>query len=462
MKRILILDDEIDVVDTIAGILKDEGYQVDSTTNCEEVLKKLEQFRPNLVTLDLNFGTGKEQAGIDILREIRSRYPQKDLPILVISGTGDAVKLAELLKLGMDGYIYKPIGDPSELVEKIERFMSHPPEAEMEADNHWVKQLVGKSMVMDILLQLSRVARAELDTLILGETGTGKELLAEMYHQLSPRRKQRFYKIDSAEFTPNLFESQLFGHVSGAFSGANRDAKGKFEAANGGIAFFDEIGELNLDQQAKLLNLLQNKTVTRIGSTEPIRVDVVILAATNKNLYEMVREGKFRPDLFYRLHSNTLTIPPLRTRLEDLPLLVEHFLRKYKKVNPNVIGVDPEVLEKFQTFKWNGNVRSLEKCIEAGMANSSGQRITWKDVCKFCENEIQENGPGTGDYKVGFDLDYKNFKDLLKRIEHDYFQYHLEKNQHSVPKTAEALGFKSRQQLNEIIRRHGIGGRGDC
>lgn len=451
MSRILIADDDISIVDTIAGILRSEGgFEVETALRFEEIIPKIRAFKPQLLTLDLKFGAQAE-AGIAMLREIRRQYDEKQLPIIIISGTGDTVKLQELFKSGMNDYIYKPV-DAGELLEKIAASIHVHPDAQPLA---WKKQVIGNSKaMMDLMLQVGRLARAELDTLILGEHGTGKDLIAELFHELSPRHAERFYAIDCTNIPETLSETELWGHAAYSFSDAKRDKKGRSEMADKGTLLLNEIGDLSPALQAKFLNFIQHKTFIRVGETEPRSLDVVILAATNKNLQELVRQGKFREDLYFRLHSNTLVMPTLRDRLEDIPLLAAHFIKKYnKKLKKDVKGIAPDVLEKFKTISWPGNVRQLEKCLEAGMANCRSKEISWKDVRQYLE---QKDGQLA---QEGMDLegDYKKVKAYIKErseeMERQYIQYQLAKNNYKIVKTAQAMGLKNYQQLNEIMRR---------
>lgn len=451
MSRILIADDDISIVDTIAGILKSEGgFEVETALSHDEILPKIEKFKPQLMTLDLKFGAQAE-AGIAILKEIRTRFDEKQLPIIIISGTGDTVKLQELFKSGMSDYIYKPV-DAGELLEKIAGNIQVAPAA---APLAWNQQVIGNSKVMmDLMLQVGRLAKAELDTLILGEHGTGKDLIAELFHELSPRHQERFYAIDCTNIPENLSETELWGHAAFSFSDAKKDKKGRSEMADKGTLLLNEIGDLTLAQQAKILNFIQHKTFVRVGEVEPQSLDVVILAATNKSLPELIKQGQFREDLYFRLHSNNIVMPSLRDRLEDIPLLATHFIKKYnKKLKKDVKGITPEVLEKFQSLPWQGNVRQLEKCLETGMTNCRGQEISWKDVRAYIENETK------GSCQEGLDLnwEYKQVKDYIKNqseeTERAYIQHQLAKHNYKIVKTAQAMGLKNYQQLNEIMKR---------
>ncbi|MCD4812673.1 sigma-54 dependent transcriptional regulator [bacterium] len=455
MNRILIADDDISVVDTIAGILKNEGgFEVETALRHDEIIGKIECFQPHLLTLDLEFGSQSE-AGIAILKEIRSRYNEKRLPIIIISGTGDTVKLRELVKSGMNDYIYKPI-DAGDLLEKISGCIQVAP-----VDTTiWKKQVIGNSKaMMDLMLHVGRLTRAELDTLILGENGTGKDLIAELFHEMGPRHGERFYAIDCTNIPDNLSEIELWGHAANAFTGAVKDKKGRSEMADQGTLLLNEIGDLSLSQQAKILNFIQNKTFLRIGEVEPRSLDIVILVATNKNLYEMVKQGKFREDLYFRLHSNNIIMPPLRDRLEDIPLLAAHFMKKYnKKLKKDIKGIVSDVLEKFQALLWPGNVRQLEKCIETGMINCRGQQIKWKDVQSYIEHGEQAlHTSDAGQPEFDPDWTYKKIKDAIKNkadeTERHYITHHLEKNKYKIVKTAQAIGLKNYQQLTEIMQR---------
>lgn len=455
MTKILVLDDELLVLETITGILEGEGYVVESGRQTEGVLQRIIDFKPDLVTLDLRFGED-EMAGVKIIRQIRGQYSQAQLPIIVISGRGDAVKLKQLLSQGLDDYIYKPFKS-EELLEKIQTSLgkrlrpSEPGHVRPDAE------IIGGQTIMDMMLKVERRARAQLDTLILGENGTGKDLFAKLYHQLSPRRDRPFYHINCPAIPPTLFEAEIFGQEKGSHSGALFH-KGKIEEAAGGIAFFNEIGELDLGVQAKLLHLFdaEKKTFCRVGGNEEIKLDVVVIAATNRNLEQMVKEGRFRQDLFYRLKTDPILLPPLRQRREDIPLLIDYFIKKHnRKHHKNVAPMTAAMAERIAALPLAGNVRELEKGIEVGVGNCRGTSLAWEDFADFFDLEpSRPPQPDTGQEFYG--MDYSGMKEFAKgkaeQLEKDYLLYHLARNGNNPTQTAIKLKIKNPKYIYERMR----------
>jgi DNA-binding NtrC family response regulator len=459
MARILILEDEIDIVDTLRDFFEDEQHQVEAMLKPEGVMLKINEFKPELITLDISFSEKKDTTGITILEEIRQSFPKRKLPVVVISGTGDASKLQHLLDLGINDYVMKPF-KKEELMEKIDMSLIR----EEDGDSRILPlpriDIIGKSrLVMEMVMRIDNAAKLGSDMLILGEMGTGKELVVEKYRKQSPRKEKPFSVIDCTNIPSELFETEVFGCEAGAHSKADKLKIGKVEAANGGIVFFDEIGDLPYEQQQKLLRLLQNRYIQRIGSNKTIDVDVAILAATNKNLYQMVKGEKFRGDLFFRLKSMRIDVPSLRNRLEDIPLLVDHFINisnaKYQK---NIIGVQPEVIEKFMRLYWEGNVRQLEKCMDVGVINCGKKMLEWKNVEQFLEDELQLTG-NESVVDLDLDLSYLEFKRKLEQMRDEqwrrFYLYHLEKNGFNKAQTAKSLDMTA-PFLDQVLSKLGI------
>src|SRR5579872_752869 len=330
--NVLVVDDESDIRESLELLLGSEGYAVDLAQNATEGLRKLEERPYDLVLLDLMM---PDRSGMDVLAEVRER--DRETPIFMITAYGSVEAAVQALKLGASDYFSKP-WDNEKLIIEIDRMIAR---RRLEYENTHLRRalkqrysfpnIIGKSERMVRMLDLvSQVASSRSTILITGETGTGKELVAKAIHANSPRADHMFVAVNSGSLPPDLLESTLFGHVRGAFTSAIQSKKGYFEVADRGTIFFDEIGTLGAETQIKLLRVIQEKEFTPLGATDPIRVDVRILAATNADLYQLVKDGKFREDLYYRLNVINIALPALRERREDIPLLAEHFFTYYE------------------------------------------------------------------------------------------------------------------------------------
>lgn len=378
--HILVIDDEADIRESLCDLLSLYDYQVSMAVNATEGIEKAESGRYDLILLDLSLPDG---TGLDVLTTLHSRG--FDTPIFMITAYGSIEVAVEALKRGAADYFSKP-WDNEKLLIEIERMIS---KRRLEAENQELKRalkqrysfpnIVGKSDTMLRVLDLvTQVAPSRATILITGETGTGKELIAKAIHANSPRADEPFIAVNSGSVPPDLLESTLFGHVKGSFTGAIASKKGYFEAANLGTIFFDEIGTVSLETQAKLLRVIQEKEFMPVGSNETIRVDVRILAATNADLRKMVEEGKFREDLYYRLNVINISLPPLRDRKQDIPSLTNHFFTKYCKENdkPFLVQFDAEALQLLMDYNWPGNVRELENVVERAVVLAAGPTVS--------------------------------------------------------------------------------------
>jgi len=379
--RVLVIDDEPDIRESLEALLSSENYRVDLAFNATEGLKKLETSTYDLVLVDLMM---PDKSGMEVLEEIRLR--DRETPLFMITAYGSIEVAVEALKRGANDYFAKP-WDNEKLLIEIDRMISkHRLERENTELKRALKQrysfpnIVGKSeRMMKILDLVAQVAASRATILITGETGTGKELIANAIHAHSARSEHPFVPVHSGSVPPDLLESALFGHVKGAFTGAVASRKGYFEIANRGTIFFDEIGSISLETQTKLLRVIQEREFMPLGSTETIRVDVRIVAATNAELKRAVEEGKFREDLYYRLNVINLALPPLRDRKEDIPALVDHFFGKYCKENEkyldangrSVLSFEPEAMQILMDHAWPGNVRELENVVERAVVLAS-------------------------------------------------------------------------------------------
>lgn len=368
--RLLIVDDELSVRDSLGKWFREEGYEVDCAESASEALTKLAERKYDLALLDI------KMRGTDGI-ELQRRIHELDPALIVIMMTGYAsVETAVLaLKNGAYDYVTKPL-DPDDIAHLVQNALAH---NRAERENERLREqvdevtrpneLVGQSTAMVRVFEaIQTVGPTDATVLITGESGTGKELVARAIHYASPRRFHPLVAIHCGALTETLLESELFGHEKGAFTGAQYRKKGKFEVAEGGTVFLDEIGDISLRTQTDMLRVLQEREIVRVGGNQPIKVDFRCVAATNRPLEKLVDEGKFRPDLFYRLNVFRIEIPALRERKEDIPLLVTHFMRKFsREMNKRITRVSPRAMHALQQHSWPGNIRELENAVERAM-----------------------------------------------------------------------------------------------
>jgi len=365
--RVLVIDDERDHAETVAEILQAAGYASDVATSGKEGAKKIQAEEYDLVLTDLRMG---DLDGLAIVRLVKE---QSETPVMVISGSSDVKKAVQALQEGASHYILKPV-TKEELLAVMNksadelRRMRTIRELRKQLDERFgFEGLIGNSPKMrELIERVKAFAPTKATVLIMGENGTGKELVAKAVHTNSPRKNKPFVAMNCAALNENLLDDEMFGHEPGAFTGAERLRKGRFEYANGGTLFLDEIGDMPAALQAKLLRVLENGEVSRIGSNETIKVDVRLVAATNRDLEQMIRDGKFRQDLYYRLRVGLLRIPPLRERGKDIVLLTTHFLEEFAlRYGKKVPKVTNAVWSAFKSYSWPGNVRELRNQVES-------------------------------------------------------------------------------------------------
>lgn len=379
---ILVVEDKQNERQAIARLLTQESYRVETADSPEQAIGFLNH-PIDLVISDLRMG---ENSGVDLLRMWKSRKPAT--PFIIMTAHGDVNSAVEAMKLGADDYLTKPI-NPDELLIQIARcFESHRKDATIKQlrerldERLGFEKIIGQSdAILDVMEQARLAAQADVTVLITGESGTGKELIAEALHHNGTRKNGPFITVNMAAVPEQLVESELFGHVKGAFTGAMAARMGRFEAAHGGTLFIDEIGDFALASQAKLLRVLENHTITPIGGNDDKLVDVRAVAATSRNLEEMVRNNLFREDLYYRLNVVTIHLPPLRERPEDIPLLAAHFLRIFgKEHNKPDMEMDRELMGFMQSFAWPGNIRQLRNAVENMVVLAAGNRLTIENL----------------------------------------------------------------------------------
>jgi len=377
--RILVIDDEKNIREVFSLLLGDHGFQVATAENGRQGLEKARLFGADVVLLDMNL---PDLPGLEVLAGLRELQPAPG--IIIITAFGTIRNAVEATKLGAYAYLEKPI-DNEELLLNITRILEiQSLRRQVETlrseltSRYRFSNIVGTSARMNSVFQLmEKMSRVDGTVLVSGESGTGKELVARAIHFASPRKDGPFVVVNCGAVPRDLIESEFFGHVKGAFTDARSDKTGKFELANTGTIFLDEVGELSQDAQVKLLRALGEREITRVGGTKTVPVDVRVVAATNKNLEEEVGKGNFREDLYFRLAVLSINLPPLRVRTEDIPLLVEHFVRKYaRELDKNVLAFAPGALTRLTGYGWPGNVRELENVVYEAMVMAEGEWVT--------------------------------------------------------------------------------------
>ena len=376
---VLIIDDEAAIRESLQTLLEFEGYSVDVANDGEEGLTRIAERPFDLVLLDFAL---PERNGIEILREIRER--DSELPVIMITAYGTVENAVNAMQAGATNFIQKPWDNEKLLADVRTAVGRRRAEEEVVQLKRALKQrynfehIIGKSEPMLRIFDLvAQVAPSRSTVLLQGESGTGKELIAKAIHMNSPRKDRAFVPVNTGSVPADLLESTLFGHVKGAFTSAVLSKKGLFEVADRGTIFLDEIGTMSLETQAKILRVLQDKKFMHLGGISEIQVDVRIIAATNVDLKQQVKEGKFREDLFYRLNVITVDLPPLRQRKNDIPLLAEHFISKFAKENDKPpLHVTPEALRPLMDYDWPGNVRELENVMERAVVLATGTSLT--------------------------------------------------------------------------------------
>ena len=381
--KILVVDDEAIVRESLGDWLKDVGYQVLTTENGPKALEVIEKEKPGIMIADLVM-PGMD--GIELMKRAKAQQPK--IEVIIITAYASIPTAITAMKEGAYDYIEKPFcPERAELL--VEKLVEHQELVEENLslrqkleDHYRFENIIAKSSKMQRLIELIKVVgKSNATVLITGESGTGKELVARAIHSQSHRRTKPFVAVSCAALPESLLESELFGHEKGSFTGAYAQKKGKFEFANGGTLFLDEVGEMSANIQVHLLRVLEEKEFTRVGGNEPIRVDVRVISATNKDLRKAIEKQEFREDLYYRLNVVNIELPPLRERREDIPLLAEHFLNKFAMENQKEItGFSPEAMELMLGYDWPGNVRELENAIERAVILAKSSIITIADL----------------------------------------------------------------------------------
>ncbi|MFQ5455367.1 MAG: sigma-54-dependent transcriptional regulator [Nitrospirota bacterium] len=449
MADILIVDDEPGILRVLSEILKDEGYQVATAKNGYDALNMLRNSTPSVMLLDIWM---PDIDGIEVLRITREKYPY--LIVIIMSGHGSIETAVKTTKLGAYDYLEKPLS-----ADKVVLTISHAlNEYRLKEENLILKEkieskykIIGESLPIKRLMEHIKTAGPTISRILIsGENGTGKELVARAIHSYSNKASKPFVEINCAAIPETLIETELFGYEKGAFTGADAVKKGKFEMANKGTLFLDEVGDMSLVTQAKVLRVLQEQRFHRIGGSKPIEVDVRIIAASNKVLMDEIKDGNFREDLYYRLNVIPLYVPPLRDRKDDIPLLAEHFL----ELTANEYGIKPKqiadgAIEILKRYNWPGNIRELKNVIERLVIMIPSQFISSKDLLAFFDVPKSYSS-----YNNGI-LQHSSFKDARLEFEKAYITEKLIKNDWNISKTAEELKIE-RSHLHRKIKHLGI------
>jgi two-component system nitrogen regulation response regulator NtrX len=448
-RLILVVDDEEGIRESLSGILEDEGFEVITSSSSEDALVILKQMVPDLIMLDV-WLPGMD--GIELLTQIKTM--DINIPIIMISGHGNIELAVKATKIGAYDFLEKPLS-----LEKVLLVVKNAlDQKNLEKENRLLKEniirkckLIGSSEKIKILKsQIEMASQSNSRVLILGESGTGKEIVARLLHEKSNRSNGPFVEVNCAAIPQELIESELFGHEKGAFTGASEKKEGRFELADKGTLFLDEIADMSLQTQAKMLRAIETQVFQRVGGNKNIKVDVRIIAATNKNLIEEVRKGNFREDLYYRLNVIPINVPSLRERKEDIPQLIDHFvdiLSLENGIKPKKI--DKEVLKTFMDYDWPGNIRELRNAVERLMIMVQGDTITIDHL------NILGIFSHAGKFNGCTYFSYKTLKEGREAFEKDFILKKLQENNWNVSKTAEIIGVE-RSNLHKKIRSYGI------
>ena len=441
--KILIVDDEVNLLQSLSDVLKKRGHSVATAQNGLEALEKLKERYFNIAIVDFKM---PKMGGMELLKVMRERYPQT--PVVILTGYGTIKSAVDAMKKGACNYLIKPFS-PDEIILIANKIME---EENLREENRFLRQelekkgeIITQNEEMCRLKELiEKVAKTEATILITGETGTGKELVAQAIYQKSFRKRNLFVKLNCAALAEGVLESELFGHEKGAFTDAYIQKRGRFELADRGTLFLDEIGDIPLATQVRLLRVLQEGEFERVGGEETIKIDARIIASTNQNLTQAIREKRFREDLFYRLNVVSLALPPLRERKEDIPLLAQYFLRKHRALNKQVEGISKEALDCLIFYPWPGNVRELENTIERAVI------LAKKPLMKEEDLSLPSRDIASLD-KVSFSLGSKS----LRKVEKSLIANVLEETKWNLSKAAQILEI-SRTTLYSKIKKHGL------
>lgn len=455
--KILVIDDDPSIRNMLAIVLKKTGYDVTCTESGKTSLEKLKKESFDLIISDIKM---PDINGIELLKKIKSITPE--IPVIMITAYASANDAVEAMKLGAEDYVTKPF-NLDELKIIIDRAIY---KTNIEKENIQLKSrltdkekfenIVGKNQKMlDIFEMIDNISHTDSSILIHGESGTGKELIARAIHNKSGRSGGKFVSINCGALPENLLESELFGHIKGAFTDAYKDKQGLFEVAHNGTLFLDEISEMSQKMQVKLLRALQERKIRRVGGNEEMEVDTRIISATNKDLAETMKTGEFRSDLFYRLNVISINLPPLRERRDDIPLLVKYFLKIFnKKFNRDIEGIEKDVLELFNSYPWPGNIRELENVVERAVALEKGKFVTTKSLSSELIYNITDKNLPVTDIDALLQEGHFDFQEHIDEISRRLIIKAFQLSNSNMKKTAEMLklNYRSLRYLMDKYR----------
>jgi two-component system nitrogen regulation response regulator NtrX len=451
-KTILVVDDEKDIRISLTGILEDEGYQVITAESGVAALECAREELPDLVLLDI-WMPGMD--GLETLEKLKTLFPQ--VTVIMISGHGTIETAVRATKLGAFDFIEKPLSLDKVLISVVNALRMK----ELRVENEELKRVVaneyemigGAPVIMALREQIMRVAPTNSSVLVMGENGTGKELAARSIHYYSQRRDKPIVAINCAAIPEELIESELFGHEKGAFTGAFAQKKGKLDLADGGTLFLDEIGDLSFKTQAKVLKVIQERCFERVGGTRVVTVDVRIVAASNKDLEDEIRHGRFREDLYYHLNVVPFRMPALRERRSDIPLLVQHFVAQfYRREGREPKNFLPETLDLLIRYDWPGNVRELKNIVERMLIMTPGKFITPDEVPELLGGQITASFIDT---RVDGQVVMGTLRQAREEFEREFIIQKLEENDWNISRTAEVIELE-RSNLHRKIKSYGI------
>ncbi|MEI6079409.1 MAG: sigma-54 dependent transcriptional regulator [bacterium] len=451
--KIIVLDDDVSFCSVLSVILEKKGCIVKCLNTSERITQHIKEFKPNLILLDVVL---PERSGLEVLAEIKLAIP--NIPVVMISNREDSKLVVAAMKAGAYDYIPKTL-DPEDLWDKIKDTLEIEDIKSTEKDLKTYSPILGNSYAAKNLIKMiSKVSQTDAPVFLRGESGTGKSLIAETIHNYSRRKGKPFVTINCPAIPATLLESELFGHEKGSFTGAIRTKEGKFEIAEGGTIFLDEIGDLSIDLQVKILRIIQNKEFERVGGLKTIKTNVRIIAATNGDVETAVKSGRFREDLFYRLNVLPIYIPALRDRKDDIPIFIEHFMGVFsKRENKKFNKLSTEVMDALCNYPWPGNIRELENVLERAVILGKEPELTISDF------NFASGSKSAGNYEavarqttVSSPSPYSSGNVSLKDIEYRNLLDALQKTSGNMSQTAKLLGI-SRDTLYRRMKKHGIG-----
>jgi DNA-binding NtrC family response regulator len=455
--RILVIDDDLTVCKSCQKIIQKEGYDVDYSLSGHEALHMMGKTPYDIVFTDLKMA---EMGGMEVLEFTKTKDP--DIVVVVITGYATVASAVETMKMGAFDYLPKPF-TPTEFRAVLNKAVAERKAitrnrelAAQPAITTGFREIISESPKMETVFNMiKKVAPTDSNVLIVGESGTGKELIARAIHELSKRKGRKFFAVDCAALSGTLLESELFGHLKGAFTGAIRNKPGVFEVANNGTVFLDEICNINIEVQGKLLRFLQEREFLPVGATQTRSVDVRLVFATNKDLKSMVADGTLREDFYYRIFVYPVSVPPLRDRKSDIPLLAYHFLKRYAKdFEKYVHSISRDAMAALCRYEWPGNVRQLENVIQAAVIASDMDALTYKDLPEFREPEkVPRLPPRTN-------VELKRLKKELRlktveKVERDFLVHALRRNDWNITRAARDVGMQ-RTNFQGLMKKHGI------